>query len=176
MASGVGLEPEQDWENPPLAPSPYGTDPTQASIGFTPGHPAGSASPLTWAQAQLVRLALALGAGRPLEQPAITRARYVETPPPATAQLRATVSTSGTLLTVAGLTTPGARVDVAVTDADAAGAATTVASAQANPDGTFALPIHEHTTTDVVTVTTTVGNATGYLAQRHYPGTVGSDQ
>ncbi|MEO7196738.1 MAG: glycoside hydrolase family 15 protein [Pseudonocardiaceae bacterium] len=175
MTSGVGLEPEQAWEDPAMAASPSGTDPTMASIGFTPGHPAGSASPLTWAQAQLVRLALALGAGRPLEQPAITRARYVEAPPPATAPLRATVSTSGTLLTVTGLTAPGARVDVAVTDADAAGASTTVASAQANPDGTFTLPIHEHTTTDVVTVTTTAENATGYLALRHYPGTAGSD-
>ncbi|MGH3720474.1 MAG: glycoside hydrolase family 15 protein [Pseudonocardiaceae bacterium] len=166
MTSGVGLEPEQDWENPPLTPSPHGSDPTLASIGFTPGHPAGSASPLTWAQAQLVRLALALSAGRALEQPTITRARYVDAPPPGTAPLDATVSTSGALLTVTGLTTPGASVDVAVTDAGAAGASTTVASAHANPDGTFTLPIPEHSTTDVVTVTTTTGNATGYLQLR----------
>jgi glucoamylase len=106
MTSGVGLEPEQDWENPPMKASPYGTDPTLASISFAPGHPAGSASPLTWAQAQLARLAL--GDGRPLEQPAITRARYVEAPPPGTAPLSATLSTSGTLLTVTGRTTPGA--------------------------------------------------------------------
>jgi glucoamylase len=172
MASGVGLEPEQDWENPPLMPSPYGSDPAMASIGFAPGHPAGSASPLTWAQAQLVRLTLALGADWPLEQPAITRARYVDAPPPGTVPLSATVATSGTLLTVTGLTTPGARVDVA--DASAAGASTT-ASTQANPDGTFTLPIQGLSTTDVVTVTTTVGNATGYLALRHYPGTPGSD-
>src|SRR5205814_10122811 len=43
FASGVGLIPEQDWELPNLAPSPYGTDPTVASIGFQDGHPAGSA-------------------------------------------------------------------------------------------------------------------------------------
>ncbi|MBV9140979.1 MAG: glucan 1,4-alpha-glucosidase [Pseudonocardiales bacterium] len=125
MSSGVGLEPEQDWEDPPLEASPYGKiDPTQASIGFAPGHPAGSASPLTWAQAQLVRLALAVGAGRPLEQPTITRARYVDAPPPGTAPLSATVSTSGALLRVTGRTTPGANVDLAVTDVGAAGAST----------------------------------------------------
>ncbi|MGH3784834.1 MAG: glycoside hydrolase family 15 protein [Pseudonocardiaceae bacterium] len=170
MTSGVGLEPEQDWEDPPLETSPSGTDPTLASIGFAPGHPAGSASPLTWAQAQLVRLVQALGAGRPLEQPAITRARYVEAPPPGTAPLSATVSTSGALLTVTGLTTPGASVDVAVTDTVAAGASTTAASVQANPDGTFTLSVQEHSTTDVVTVTTTTGKATGYLALRRSPG------
>src|SRR5712692_9865777 len=48
FASGVGLIPEQDWELPDLAPSPYGTDPTVASIGFVDGKPAGSAAPLTW--------------------------------------------------------------------------------------------------------------------------------
>jgi glucoamylase len=168
MASGVGLEPEQDWEDPPLEASPYGKkDPTQASIGFAPGHPAGSASPLTWAQAQLVRLVLALGAGRPLEQPAITRARYVDAPPPGRAPLRATLSTSGALLTVTGRTTPGANVDMAITDTGAASAATTTASVHANPDGTFTLSIPRHSTTDVVTVTTTAGSATGYLTLRH---------
>jgi glucoamylase len=170
MTSDVGLEPEQDWEDPPLEVSPYGTDPTLASIGFAPGHPAGSVSPLTWAQAQLVRLMLALGAGRPLEQPAVTRARYVDAPPPATAPLSANAATSGTLLTVTGLTTPGARVDVAVTDTGDPGASTTAASVQAKPDGTFTLPIQQHSTTDVVTVTTTTGNATGYLALGHHPG------
>ena len=72
--SGVGMVPEQAWENPDLAASPFGTDPTTASIGFVNGRPAGSASPLTWAQAQQVRLILALGAGRPLEQPRDRRA------------------------------------------------------------------------------------------------------
>ena len=39
FASGVGLIPEQDWELPDLAPSPFGTDPTVASIGFANGGP-----------------------------------------------------------------------------------------------------------------------------------------
>ena len=60
----AGLVPEQAWEDPDLPASPYGSDPATASIGFTNGAAAGSASPLTWAQAQVVRLALDVGAGR----------------------------------------------------------------------------------------------------------------
>jgi glucoamylase len=75
-ASGVGLVPEQSWENAAYPPDPYLTDPGTASIGFTPGGPAGSAAPLTWAQAQAVRLLYDLGAGRVLEQPAVVRDRY----------------------------------------------------------------------------------------------------
>ena len=75
--SGVGLVPEQNWENAAVPPDPYRTDPGTASIGFVPGGPAGSAAPLTWAQAQAVRLLLDLGAGRVLEQPAVVRARYL---------------------------------------------------------------------------------------------------
>ena len=44
-ASGEGLVPEQVWEDPDVAASPYGSDPTTASIGFTDGQAAGSASP-----------------------------------------------------------------------------------------------------------------------------------
>jgi len=52
FSSGVGLVPEQAWENPDLAASSFGSDPATASIGFTDGKAAGSASPLTWAQAR----------------------------------------------------------------------------------------------------------------------------
>src|SRR6202043_599961 len=76
-ASGIGLVPEQVWEDPNLAASPYGSDPTSASIGFVDGQAAGSASPLTWAQAQELRLIVDLGAGRTVDTPAITKARYV---------------------------------------------------------------------------------------------------
>ena len=77
LASGVGLVPEQVWEDPDLPASPYGSDPTTASIGFTDGKAAGSASPLTWAQAQELRLIVDLGTGRTVDTPAITTARYV---------------------------------------------------------------------------------------------------
>ena len=77
MTSGQGLEPEQVWEDPNVDPSPFGTDPSTASIGFMNGQPAGSASPLTWAQASYARLALDLSAGRNLETPDIVTDRYV---------------------------------------------------------------------------------------------------
>jgi glucoamylase len=64
FSSGVGLVPEQAWEDPDLSASPYGSDPATASIGFTDGKAAGSASPLTWAQAQELRLITSLGTGR----------------------------------------------------------------------------------------------------------------
>ena len=74
FSSGVGLVPEQAWEDPDLPASPYGTDPTTASIGFTDGKAAGSASPLTWAQAQELRLILALAVGHTVETPQFTAA------------------------------------------------------------------------------------------------------
>ena len=65
MGSGVGLIPEQAWELPDLARSPFGTDPTIASIGFENGKPAGSAAALTWSAGQFVRLMLdVVGAAR----------------------------------------------------------------------------------------------------------------
>ena len=82
-ASGVGLVPEQAWEDPDVPADPYGTDPTTASIGFQDGHAAGSASPLTWAQAQELRLVSDLGNGRIGDRPDITTARYVTHAAPA---------------------------------------------------------------------------------------------
>ena len=64
MSSGVGLIAEQAWDHPDLAASPFGTDPTIASIGFRNGKPAGSASALTWSAGQFVRLTLDAAAGR----------------------------------------------------------------------------------------------------------------
>jgi hypothetical protein len=64
FASGVGLIPEQDWTLPDLAASPFGTDPTLASIGFVNGKAAGSASPLVWSAGSFVRLFRDIGAGQ----------------------------------------------------------------------------------------------------------------
>ncbi|MGH2885776.1 MAG: glycoside hydrolase family 15 protein, partial [Solirubrobacteraceae bacterium] len=115
MTSGQGLEPEQAWEDPDLAASPFGTDPTVASIGFVNGQPAGSASPLTWAQSQYARLALALSAGRDLETPGIVTHRYVTHGPPGSLPVTITspsnheIIDSPTVL-VTGTTTAGAQV------------------------------------------------------------------
>ena len=48
MSSTTGLVPEQAWDAPDVPASPYGTDPTVASIGFVNGEADGSARPLTW--------------------------------------------------------------------------------------------------------------------------------
>src|SRR4029077_6212825 len=82
FSSGVGLVPEQAWEDPNLAASPFGSDPATASIGFTDGQAAGSASPRTWAQAQELRLFPSLGTGHNVDTPAVTTARYVSNGPP----------------------------------------------------------------------------------------------
>ena len=78
MASGVGLIPEQAWELADLPRSPFGTDPTKASIGFANGEPAGSAAALTWSAAGFVRLMLIIGSGDPLDRPDYTYDRYVK--------------------------------------------------------------------------------------------------
>src|SRR6202023_1375425 len=118
FSSGVGLVPEQAWEDPNLAASPYGSDPATASIGFTDGQATGSASPLTWAQAQELRLILSLGTGRNVDTPAVTTARYVTNGPPGTLKVSISSPAPGTILaasstTVTGTTNPGAHVTVA---------------------------------------------------------------
>ena len=114
FSSGVGLVPEQAWEDPDLAASPFGSDPATASIGFTDGQATGSASPLTWAQAQELRLIVSLGTGRNVDTPAVTTARYVKNGPPAALHVTITSPASGSTLavsstTVTGTTAPGAR-------------------------------------------------------------------
>ncbi len=144
FASGVGLIPEQDWELPAVPASPYGTDPTQASIGFENGQAAGSASPLTWSAASFVRLTADLAANRNVVLPAVTQSRYV------THTQRATTLTvtspddesavSGSPVTVSGTTEPGNTVYVAATNTDA-DSATTVTSGAAAPDGSFSIDV-----------------------------------
>jgi glucoamylase len=169
MTSGQGLEPEQAWEDPDLAASPYGTDPATASIGFQDGKPAGSASPLTWAQAQYARLALDLSAGRDLETPRIVTNRYVRHGMPGLLPLTVSSPANGSSVdssteTVSGTTTPGALV-VAEAEPPTGGAApiaTATASTKASSSGawTLSLPVSFGTTT--ITVTATLGRSTGY--------------
>src|SRR6185312_11865557 len=90
MTSGQGLEPEQAWEDPDFGPTQPPVDPTTDSIGFVTGKPAGSASPLTWAQSEYARLALAISTGRNLETPGIVTHRYVRHGMPGTLPLTVT--------------------------------------------------------------------------------------
>jgi len=164
FASGVGLIPEQDWELPGLAPSPYGADPTLASIGFVDGKPAGSAAPLTWSAAAFVRLAADIGAGKPLDQPANTTDRYVTHQQGATTlSITSPANESainGSPVTVTGTTAAGNAVAVAATNIDTslttANAQTTAAS-----DGSFSASVAVSPGTTVITVAATAaGGAT----------------
>ncbi|HWG60565.1 MAG TPA: glucodextranase DOMON-like domain-containing protein [Streptosporangiaceae bacterium] len=167
FSSGVGLVPEQAWEDPNLPPSPYGSDPATASIGFTDGKAAGSASPLTWAQAQEVRLILGIGAGHPVETPSVTTDRYVTHPAPGAIGVTLTSPASGATIstattTVSGTTAPGASVVVESLDTTT-GAAATTATTTAAGDGTFSVTVPVGFGDEVLTATATAsGNRTGY--------------
>ncbi|MFI6709177.1 glucodextranase DOMON-like domain-containing protein [Nonomuraea sp. NPDC050478] len=175
MASGTGLVPEQTWENPALPASPYGSDPATASIGFTAGGPAGSASPLTWAQAQELRLILSLAEGRPLEQPEVVRRRYADRGMPGTVPLTVTApedgaTPSGTSVTVTGTTAPGARVDVAATPVDT-GAPARLVSVRARTDGSFTAAAPVSFGEVALVVTATADDRTAY-ARRSVVGDI----
>ncbi len=167
FSSGVGLVPEQAWEDPDLAASPYGSDPTTASIGFTDGKAAGSASPLSWAQAQELRLILAVGAGHTLETPAVTTNRYVRHQQPGAIPVTLTAPAPGSTITTAttavtGTTAPGANVVVESFDSTTSATATT-ATAVAAPDGSFSVTVPVGFGDSVLTVAATAsGNRTGY--------------
>jgi glucoamylase len=154
FASGVGLIPEQNWELPDLPPSPFGTDPTVASIGFVNGGAAGSASPLTWSAASFVRLAGDLAAGRNVVLPEATHSRYVAN---TQGQTSLTVtspadnsSVGASPVTVSGTTAPGNTVYVAATNIDA-NTATTVVSVTA-PGGSFSVDVPVTGGTNVLNV------------------------
>ena len=165
MTSGQGLEPEQAWEDPAVPASPFGTDPTIASIGFAPGQPAGSASPLTWAQAQYARLALDLSAGRNLETPRIVSERYSLRGMPGALPLTITspannVSVTSSPITVTGTTAPGALVDGEAVGGAGGTAATASTIADAMGNWSLSLPAGFGGTT--ITVAATKGRSTGY--------------
>jgi glucoamylase len=65
-ASDGLMLPEQVWDGRP--PS--------SGTAFTPGKGTFAATPLAWAHAQFVRLALSMDAGAPVERPAVVACRY----------------------------------------------------------------------------------------------------
>jgi glucoamylase len=168
FSSGVGLVPEQAWENPDLPASPYGSDPTTASIGFTDGKAAGSASPLTWAQAQELRLILALAVGRTVETPQFTTQRYVAHGPPGALNVTITAPADGSTLaatstTVTGTTAPGAKVTVESVNSTS-GAPSSVASTKAAADGSFSAAVPIRFGSNAITVAASKNGlgSTGY--------------
>jgi glucoamylase len=180
FAGGVGLIPEQDWENADLAPSPFGTAPEVASIGFANGRPAGSAAPLTWSAAQFVRLVRDLGAGRLLEQPADTVGRYVTRSQGATTLTVSApadrTAVSGSPVTVTGTAAAGSTVDVSATNADR-DSENTVVTATAGADGAWSVQVPINGGTIVLDVVATAPDGGTAHARRTVvldftPGTV----
>jgi glucoamylase len=168
MTSGLGLVPEQAWEDPAVAASPYGSDPATASIGFVNGKPAGSASPLIWAQAQYLRLVTDLQSGSLLDQPAITTDRYVRSKPPAALRMAITSPTpaaggTGAQTVVTGTAPPGATVVISVGRPTSPANSTSVVSTTANAAGRFQATVQTAPGTIVVTATAALGaHATGW--------------
>ena len=164
-AAGVGLVPEQVWEDPDLAASPYGADPRTASIGFRDGAAAGSASPLTWAQAQLVRLLVDLQTGHLVDRPDLTTSRYVDRPPPGSVPVTIDTPHSGDTVSgptiVTGTTTPGAKVDVSLVGNDSPGSS--IDTTTADSDGSWTAHVDAVFGSDRITAaaSTSTGTATG---------------
>jgi glucoamylase len=173
MTWGLGYVPEQVWENPDTPASPYGADPTTASIGFRNGKAAGSAAPLIWGQAQYLRLVLDLKAGTLIDQPRITRARYLDPGPPANVPVTIASPTSGVAVTsaktvVTGTTAPGARVDIAAGHPGSPANASTVRTTVANSHGAYsaAIAIPPAQGKTIITATATAGaHATGWAQE-----------
>jgi glucan 1,4-alpha-glucosidase len=136
MAWGIGTVPEQVWEDPGVPASPFGSDPATSSIGFRNGAAAGSADPLIWAQAQYVRLVRDLGTGRLLDQPSITRARYVTHGAPAVVPVTFRVTAPGAVTTPGHISTapPGITENVLASQE----ASTSTTSSRVSVSGTTA--------------------------------------
>ncbi len=180
FAGGVGLIPEQDWENPDLAPSAFGTVPEVASIGFVNGQPAGSAAPLTWSAAQFVRLVRDLDARRLLEQPADTVARYVAHQQGATSVTITAppdrTAVPGSPVTVTGTSAPGNTIDVSATNTER-DSENTVVTTTAGQDGTWSVQVPINGGTIVLDAVATASDGGTAHAQRTVvldftPGTV----
>jgi glucan 1,4-alpha-glucosidase len=157
MSSGVGLVPEQVWDTTDVPASPYGTDPTVASIGFANGHPDGSAAPLTWGAGSQVRLTADLTAARVVEQPTQTVNRYVThtqgtTPLSVTSPADQTAATNP--IDVKGTAAPGATVDVADVATDQ-NSATTHVTIIAGGDGSFEVTLPPADGNNVLVITST---------------------
>jgi glucan 1,4-alpha-glucosidase len=171
MSWGLGMAPEQAWEDPNDPASPFGSDPTTASIGFSDGKAAGSATPLIWAQAQYVRLLRDMQAGRLLDQPAVTRSRYISAGPPA--MLPVTISTpapgsttSGSSTVVNGTTAPRAAVTITSGQPSSTTNATHVVATSADASGRFSAAVPTPHGTNVITVAAVTGpHASGWTQE-----------
>ncbi|MFZ0974048.1 MAG: glycoside hydrolase family 15 protein [Solirubrobacteraceae bacterium] len=170
MSWGIGLMPEQVWEDPDIPAAPYGSNPATASIGFVDGKAAGSATPLIWGEGQYVRLIRDLQTGTLVDQPAITRDRYVTGGPPAVVPVTiaspAGGATVGGSTTITGTTTPGAKVTISAGQPGSPADSTTVASTAAGSDGQFSATVPTPAGSDLLTVAVNTGqHSTGWAQE-----------
>jgi glucoamylase len=171
MTWGLGYVPEQVWEDTDTPASPFGADPTTASIGFSNGKAAGSAAPLIWGQAQYLRLVLDLQAGTLIDQPQIIRARYLDPAAPADVPVTIASPANGTTMTgantvVTGTTAPGARIDVAAGQPGSPANTSTVVATVADSHGAYSATIPTPSGTTIITAAATVGaHATGWAQE-----------
>ncbi|HEX4009337.1 MAG TPA: glycoside hydrolase family 15 protein [Solirubrobacteraceae bacterium] len=170
MTWGLGYVPEQVWEDPSTPASPYGSDPTTASIGFTNGQAAGSATPLIWGQAQYVRLIRDLQTGTIVDQPAITRDRYLRNGPPAALAVSISSPAPGATLpgattVVSGRTVPGADVVVTTGQPGTPNNLTNVVTTTSATQGTFSAGVPTPAGQTVLTVAAASAGATGWAQQ-----------
>ena len=169
MSWGIGLMPEQVWEDPDIPAAPYGSNPATASIGFIDGKAAGSATPLIWAEGQYVRLIRDLQTGTLTDQPAITKDRYVTGGPPTDVPVTISSPTSGATVsgatTVTGTTLPGAQVVVSTAQTGSATDSTALVRTSA-PDGRFSATVPTPPGGDVITVVSSAGShSSGYVQE-----------
>jgi glucoamylase len=173
MSWGIGLQPEQVWEDPNIPAAPYGSDPATASIGFVDGQAAGSATPLIWAEGQYVRLVRDLQTGKLVDQPAITRNRYVAAGAPMVLPVAITSPTSGAIVTgstvVSGTTTPGAEVSVSSAQPGSTTDSTTVVDTAAS-SGQFSVSVPTPLGSDTITVAVSTDSHSSGWAQETVTG------
>ena len=173
MSWGIGLQPEQVWEDPNIPAAPYGSDPATASIGFVDGQAAGSATPLIWAEGQYVRLVRDLQTGKLVDQPAITRNRYVAGGAPMVLPVTITSPMSGASVSgstvVSGTTTPGAEVSVSSAQPGSTTDSTTVVDTIA-PSGRFSATVPTPLGSDTITVAVSTGSHSSGWTQETVTG------
>jgi glucoamylase len=168
MSWGIGLMPEQVWEDPDIPAAPYGSNPATASIGFIDGKAVGSATPLIWAEGQYVRLIRDLQTGTLTDQPAITKNRYITSGPPTNVPVTISSPTSGATVsgstTVTGTTAPGAQVVISTAQTGSATDSTTVVQTSA-PNGQFSATVRTPAGSDVITAVSSAGARSSGYAQ-----------
>jgi glucan 1,4-alpha-glucosidase len=169
MSWGIGLMPEQVWEDPDIPAAPYGANPATASIGFIDGQAAGSPTPLIWAEGQYLRLIRDLQTGTLTDQPAITRDRYIDNGPPTAVPVAITSPATGATVsgstTVTGTTARGAQVVISTAQTGSATDSSSTVRTSA-PNGQFSATVPTPPGSDVITVAVSAGpHASGYVQE-----------